>query len=111
MASLPSGTWASGSYCLRINADAQRASGYRLRLLGKRCAGIKFSYPAGDGAAKVEVRGADGTVLPIGLSDGHPFEDNSMGMYKIAVLRFADLPQQASVVTLAKPLAIGTLYE
>ena len=91
--------------------DAQRASGYRLRLIGKSCAGVKFSYRPSDGAPTVEVRGADGTVLPIGLSDGHPFEDNSMGMYKIAVLRFADLPQQANVVTLARPLAIGTVYE
>lgn len=91
--------------------DAQRASGYRLRLIGKRCAGIKFSYPAGEGAATVEVHGADGTVLPVGLSDGHPFEDNSMGMYKIAVLRFDALPPQGSVVTRARPLAIGTVYD
>lgn len=92
--------------------DAQRASGYRLRLIGKHCAGIKFSYPAGDAAAAaVEVRSEDGTVRPVGVSDGHPFEDNSMGIYKIAVLRFADLPQQGSVVTRATPLAIGTVYE
>ena len=91
--------------------DAQRASGYRLRLIGKRCAGIKFSYPDSDGAAKVEVRSEDGAVLPVGVSEGHPFEDNSLGTYKIAVLRFADLPQQARVFTPARPLAIGTLYE
>lgn len=91
--------------------DAQRASGYRLRLIGKHCAGIKFSYPASDAAAAVDVRGEDGTVRPVGVSDGHPFEDNSMGIYKIAVVRFADLPQQGSVVTRARPLAIGTVYE
>jgi hypothetical protein len=118
----------SGRYSIKEHADgvyqlaelraaceqlisAQRASGYRLRLIGKRCAGVKFSYPASDGGATVEVRGGDGTVLPIGVSDGHPFEDNSMGIYKIAVLRFADLPQQGSVFTRAKPLAIGTVYE
>lgn len=118
----------SGRYSIREHADgvyqlaelraaceqlisAQRASGYRLRLIGKSCAGVKFSYPAGDDAAVVEVRGEDGTLLPVGVSDGHPFEDNSMGTYKVAVLRFADLPQQGSVLTRARPLAIGTVYE
>lgn len=91
--------------------DAQRASGYRLRLIGKRCAGIKFSYLAGAGEAPVELRGADGKLTPIALSDGHPFEDNSMGIYKVAVLRFADLPAEGNVVTRVKPLAIGTVYD
>lgn len=91
--------------------DAQRASGYRMRLIGKRCAGVKFSYPAGAEAAPLEVRTADGALLPVTLTDGHPFEDNSMGTYRIALLRFADLPPQAKVMTLAPPLAIGTAYE
>lgn len=91
--------------------DAQRASGYRLRLIGKRCVGVKFSYPAGAGAAPLEVRAPDGALLPVTLADGHPFEDNSMGIYNIALLRFADLPPQAKVTTLAPPLAIGTAYE
>lgn len=91
--------------------DAQRSSGYRLRLIGKRCAGIKFSFPAGEGAIPLEVRAQDGTLLQVTLTDGHPFEDNSMGTYKIALLRFSDLPQQGKVITLAAPLAIGTAYE
>lgn len=92
---------------------AQRESGYRMRLIGKSCAGVKFSYPAAeaDSAAAVEVRGDDGSMRPAGVQDGHPFEDNSMGIYKIAVLRFADLPPHGSVVTHRAPLAIGTLYE
>lgn len=93
---------------------AQRESGYRLRLIGKNCAGVKFSYPADSGpaaAAVLQVRGADGAARPVAVTDGHPFEDNSMGIYKIAVLRFADLPPHSSVVTIAAPLAIGTLYE
>lgn len=91
--------------------SAQRASGYRWRLFGKRCAGVKFSYPAIDAAAVVEVREEGGQVRTMSVNDGHPFEDISMGTYKIALLRFADLPQQGSVVTRAKPLAIGTVYE
>ena len=118
----------SGRYSIREHADgvyplaelraaceqligAQRASGYRLRLLGKDCAGIKFSYPAGDDAAQVDVRAEDGTIRIVKASDGHPFEDNSMGIYKVAVIRFADLPPQGTVITRATPLAIGTLYE
>lgn len=94
--------------------DAQRDTGYRLRLFGKRCAGIKFSYAAGGGAAAVEIRREDGSVVLVAMSDAHPFEDNTMGIYKVAIVRFADLPQQGSVVTVVtvdKPLAIGTLYE
>lgn len=118
----------SGRYSIREHADglypvaelraaceqlisAQRASGYRLRLIGKHCAGIKFSYPATDGAATVALRQDDGQVRTIGVADGHPFEDNSMGIYKVAVLRFDDLPQQGTIFTPAPPLAIGTLYE
>jgi len=91
--------------------DAQRASGYRLRLIGKHCAGVKFSYPMGAGDAPLEVRAEDGSLLPVTVSEGHPFEDNSMGMYKIALLRFSDLPQQGNVITRSAPLAIGTAYE
>ena len=91
--------------------DAQRASGYRLRLIGKHCAGVKFSYPASAGDAPLEVRAEDGSLLPVTVSEGHPFEDNSMGMYKIALLRFTDLPQQGNVITRSAPLAIGTAYE
>ncbi|WP_332879613.1 hypothetical protein [Massilia sp. S19_KUP03_FR1] len=91
--------------------SAQRESGYRMRLFGKHCAGIKFSYPASDEAATVEVRQADGTARIVHVRDGHPFEDDSMGIYKVALLRFADLPEHGSVVAQGKPLAIGTVYE
>lgn len=91
--------------------SAQRESGYRMRLFGKHCAGIKFSYAAGAEAAMVEVRQADGTARFVEARDGHPFEDDSMDIYRVAVLRFADLPEQGSVVTAGTPLAIGTVYE
>ena len=41
----------------------------------------------------------------------HPFEDNSMGLYQVAVYRFARWPAHGHVVTRQAPLAIGTLYE
>lgn len=91
--------------------SAQRESGYRIRLWDKKCAGVKFVYPATDGAASVDLHAADDHVTPIAAVDGRPFEDDSMGNYKIVVLRFADWPKDGRVVTGAKPLAIGTLYE
>ena len=91
--------------------SAQRESGYRIRLWGKKCTGVKFVYPATDDAASVDFHAADDHVTPIAAVDGRPFEDDSMGRYKIVVLRFADWPEDGRVVTGAKPLAIGTLYE
>ena len=90
---------------------AQRESGYRIRLWGKECKGVKFVYPATDSAAAVDFHAADNHVTPIAAVDGKPFEDDSMGTYKVVVLRFADWPTDGRVVTGAKPLAIGTLYE
>ena len=90
---------------------AQRESGYRIRLWGKECKGVKFVYPATDSTAAVDFHAADDHVIPIAAVDGKPFEDDSMGMYKVVVLRFADWPKDGRVVTGAKPLAIGTLYE
>lgn len=116
----------SGRYSIREHADgvydmaelraaceqligAQRESGYRMRLSGKQCVGVKFVYPAG---AAPEVRaqtGGPSGLLP--LVDAHPFEGNSMGIYKVALYRFADWPQQGKIQTVSAPLAIGTLYD
>ncbi len=90
---------------------AQRDSGYRLRLWGKKCVGVKFVYPATAAGDAVDVHAADDRVTPIAPVDGKPFEDDSMGTYRISVFRFADWPADGRVVTRARPLAIGTLYE
>jgi len=91
--------------------DAQRASGYRIRLVGKRCAGVRFVYALSDTASPVTVQapGAAPAVLP--LQDGAPFEGHSLVNYKIAVYRFADWPAQGQVLAARRPLAIGTVYE
>ena len=87
---------------------AQRESGYRLRLSGKQCVGVKFVYPAG---AAPEVRAqTDGPAGALPVVAAHPFEGNSMGLYTVALYRFADWPQQGKILTLTPPLAIGTLY-
>ena len=90
---------------------AQRESGYRIRLWGKKCVGVTFVYPTGAGTASVDLQTADDRSTPIAAVDGQPFEDNSMGLYKIAVVRFANWPRDGRVVTTARPLAIGTVYE
>lgn len=90
---------------------AQRESGYRIRLWGKKCAGVKFVYPADASAAAVDLHGAGDRVTPVAAIDGKPFEDDSMGTYRIVVVRFADWQRGDRVVTPARPLAIGTLYE
>jgi hypothetical protein len=91
--------------------DAQRASGYRMRLWGKKCAGIKLVYALDGGTPDVALRSADGrmTALPVTLAP--PFEDGSMGQYRVVLVRFDTLPPQSEVLAQTRPLAIGTLYE
>lgn len=91
--------------------SAQRESGYRLRLLGKKCVGVKFVYPAADPAPDVVYRGADGQLLPLATALGHPFENPTMGTYRLAIYRFADWPADGEVLARSKPLAVGTVYE
>lgn len=91
--------------------DAQRVSGYRLRLLGKQCAGVKFVYRLSDSAPRVLHRDAAGAERQLPVNEGQPFEDNTMGPYKLATYRFADWPADGTVIAEAKPIAIGTLYE
>jgi len=118
----------SGRYTIRIRDDgrysaadlreaceeligAQRESGYRMRLWGKKCVGVKFVYPAASTGDAVDFHAAGDRVTPVAPVDAKPFEDDSMGTYKVAVVRFADWPADGQVVTRVKPLAIGTLYE
>jgi len=120
--------WFAGRYTIRPRADgvydaallhdaceqlidAQRASGYRGRLFFKKCAGIKFVYSRGDVAPAVDFRGADGQLKPLLPVEAHPFEDDSMGLYSVAIYRFADWPLAGQLVVHRPPLAIGTLYE
>ncbi|MES2127038.1 MAG: hypothetical protein V4463_07175 [Pseudomonadota bacterium] len=89
--------------------EAQRDSGYRMRLLGKKCVGIKFDYS--DAAPPVQFQQAGKVMGNLPVQEGHPFEDNSMGLYKVALYRFTDWPQQGKLVVGQRPLAIGTQYE
>lgn len=91
--------------------DAQRASGYRLRLWGKKCAGIKLVYPAEGAPPAVTLRQADGSSAALAAVAAPPFEDGSMGNYQVVLVRFADLPALGEIIAATRPLAIGTLYE
>jgi len=89
--------------------SAQRDSGYRVRLIGKKCMGVRFVF-ARDAAAQLDYR--DGTKsLPLAVADGQPFENDTMGVFKVALLRFGDWPEQGTIVTPTRPIAVGTIYE
>ena len=91
--------------------SAQRASGYRLRLLGKDCAGVKFVYRLSDPAPRIVHRDAAGVERPLPVLTGQPFESATMGLYQVALYRFADWPLAGTVLAHTPPLGIGTLYE
>lgn len=54
---------------------------------------------------------ASAAPLTIPVTDGHAFEDQTMGIYKVAIYSFADWPHDGVVLTPVKPVAIGTIYE
>lgn len=92
--------------------SAQRESGYRIRLMGKRCAGVRFSYPLSESASPVSLQAGSAAPAVLPLADGQPFEGSaSMGTYKIAIYRFADWPADGQLLAARRPLAIGTVYE
>ncbi|MES2318142.1 MAG: hypothetical protein V4631_11675 [Pseudomonadota bacterium] len=91
--------------------DAQRASGYRIRLAGKRCVGVRFVYAATEDASPVTLQAGAAAPVVLPLVDGQPFEGNSMANYKIAIYRFADWPAEGELLAARRPLAIGTVYE
>ena len=91
--------------------DAQRDSGYRLRLLGKRCLGVKFAYPADQAEPQVQVEDAAHVLHTLPVLDAQPFESGGTGLFKVAIYRFADWPASGKVVAGGQPIAIGTTYE
>lgn len=72
--------------------SAQRELGYRIRLIGKRCVGVRFVYPLLEAASPVSLQATVAAPLVLPLAEGQPFEGAGMGTYKIAVYRFADWP-------------------
>ncbi|MGZ8339897.1 MAG: hypothetical protein ACXWU9_09955 [Telluria sp.] len=91
--------------------SAQRESGYRMRLIGKKCAGVKFVYARTGPAAPVVVRDAALPERELPFEEGHAFENATMGVYKIALYRFGDWPAGGTIEARERPIAIGTLYE
>ncbi|MES2037857.1 MAG: hypothetical protein V4495_08475 [Pseudomonadota bacterium] len=99
--------------------SAQRESGYRIRLIGKKCAGIKFVYALSDSKndsknnSKSAISFRDGAQLShdLPVSETTPFEDDSMGKYRVALYKFSDWPALGKIIAASKPLAIGTFYD
>lgn len=90
---------------------AQRESGYRIRLIGKKCAGIKFIYALEDSKMVISFRDGTQRSNDLSVSETTPFEDDSMGKYRVALYRFSDWPAAGKIIAASKPLAIGTLYD
>ena len=91
--------------------DAQRDSGYSLRVFRKRCAAAKLIYPLTGAAPDVVLRLADGRESPLPAVADTPFEDGSMGQYQVVKVGFAAVPAGATVLARTRPLGIGTGYE
>ena len=91
--------------------SAQRESGYRLRLIGKKCAGVKFVYARSGPAPSVLVRHSATAETELPVQEGHAFESATMDVYKLALYRFGQWPAAGTVETRQRPIAIGTLYE
>ena len=47
----------------------------------------------------------------ISVTDGHAFEDQITGIYKLAIDRFVDWPRDGAMLTPVKPVAIGTIHK
>ncbi len=91
--------------------SAQRESGYRLRLIGKKCAGVKFVYARTGPAPSVLVRDASLPERVLPVVEDRAFENATMGIYQVALYRFNQWPASGTVEAKQRPIAIGTLYE
>ena len=91
--------------------SAQRESGYRLRLIGKKCAGVKFVYARTGQAPSVLVRDGVQPERELPVVEDRAFENATMGTYKVALYRFKQWPASGTVEARQRPIAIGTLYE
>lgn len=89
---------------------AQRDSGSRFRMMGKKCVGVKFVYAPGVDAA-IALRDAAGKESAIAAADAEPFDSGPIGVYRVAVYRFGAWPAQGEIVAPKGLLAIATLYE
>ncbi|NHZ80151.1 hypothetical protein F2P44_12810 [Massilia sp. CCM 8695] len=92
--------------------SARRDAGARLRLLRKNRMAIKFMYDASMQAPGFMFRDMAGAApLTIPVTDGHAFKDQTMGIYKVAIYRFADWPRDGVVLTPVKAVALGAIHE
>jgi hypothetical protein len=91
--------------------SAQRDSGSRFRMMGKKCAGVRFIYAPAAVDAALTLHDAAGKPGTIAAADAVPFAGVPTGMYKVVTYRFDAWPAQGEIVASRRPLFIGTLYE
>lgn len=91
--------------------SAQRESGSRFRMMGKKCVGVRFIYPPDAVGAALTLRDAAGVPGVIAAADAQPFDGVPLGLYKVVTYRFDAWRAQGEIVASQRPLFIGTLYE
>ena len=89
--------------------SAQKESGNTFRLWGKKCSGVTFAYRLDDADAAISVRTGAGGEQAIAAVAGHAFEAGNTAAYKVATVRFADLPADAAIGA-PQPFAIPTRH-
>ncbi len=90
---------------------AQREWGNLLRLMGKKCVGVRFVYPLASVGAVLTLRDAAGNSAAIPAATAAPFDPVPMGAYKVVAYRFDAWPATGELVASQRPLLITTTYE
>ncbi len=78
---------------------------------GKTCAGVRFSYAAGDTAQVRVAQGAGTPPVPLTAQDGPAFSGDAQTGFRNFAYRFAAHPAGAQVIASGMPLAISALFE
>ncbi len=71
---------------------AQREWGNQVRLMGKKCVGVRFVYPLTSVGVLLTLRDAAGNSASIPAAAAAPFERVPMGMYQVVSYRFSAWP-------------------
>ena len=91
--------------------SAQREAGSLFRLMGKKCAGVKFIYAAGADTT-LEVRPAAGAPAMLAGVTERAFDLPPMpGQYHVVTYQFGAWPATGKVIAAVRPLAIDVAYK
>jgi hypothetical protein len=78
---------------------------------GKQCAGIRFAFSRDASDVVIKLRAADQRETRLTITEGSPFDNNTMARFKLASYRFADGADKAQIQTSTVPLTITAQFE